>query len=106
MECFFIFNFGISTERVAYPNDEDRDRVIHIARRGGASHLLEVQIGAVDVKPNLPVSVSYVLLRTGDGAAIATGTIRLSEVMEDGISYIEICRAMGKEVAQYALSTW
>ena len=101
-----VFNFGISTERQVLPNGEESKRVTRVAKRGGASHLLEVQLGSEDTASGLPAIVTFILFRTGDGIAIAKGSVHLDEVLEDGINAIQTCRSIGEEVAQRALRTW
>jgi len=112
MELFFdnghiVFNAGISVDRPNEMESDETESAMRIAKRGGASHLLAVRVGAPANKGELPKFVSYVFYRLSDDFVLSRGSLQLTDMpLDKNYSIQEICRIYGRRTAENALRSW
>ena len=102
-----VFNAGVSADFQDGPKVDNMELVCRLAKSGGASHLLDVQIGAETGERGLPAVVLYTFYQLIDEKIISYGSISLADVLEAGSADSEdVCRSLGRKVAESVIRSW
>ena len=112
MELFFdnghiVFNAGVSVDPKEGLRVDSRERVFQLAKMGGASYLLDVQIGAETGERSLPKVVLYTFYQVIDKQIISRGSIPLADVLKaERAGSQDVCRDLGREVSEIVIGSW
>lgn len=107
MEEFFLAGHIVFNERLPSGGTSERLSVVRLAKEGGASRLVRVELFFQNVGEGIfrPERIEYSLFRVADQEILAEGGFPAREVERPaGMSVEEYCAGLGREIGRRLIS--